>query len=83
MTNTKIFEKIIGVLQRSENRSMMLDELKEQLKNLGEELESREILKYLLKLEVMGLVIVRELKRRVYKIILSKGTPSLPAFDEE
>lgn len=61
----------------------MLDELKEQLKNLGEELESREILKYLLKLEVMGLVIVRELKRRVYKIILSKGTPSLPAFDEE
>ncbi len=78
-----VFEKIIGVLQRSENRSMTLDELKEQLKHLGENLEGRQILKFLLKLEVMGLIIVRELKRRVYKIILSKGTVSLPTFDEE
>ena len=83
MTDIGVFEKIVGVLQRSENRSITLDELKEQLKSLGEDLESKQILKYLLKLEVMGLIIVRELKRRVYKIILPKGTVSLPTFDEE
>ena len=83
MSDIGVFEKIVGVLQRSENRSMTLDELKEQLKRLGEDLESKQILKYLLKLEVMGLIIVRELKRRVYKIILPKGTVSLPTFDEE
>ncbi|RLG45104.1 MAG: hypothetical protein DRN81_02845 [Thermoproteota archaeon] len=83
MTDIGVFEKIVGVLQRSENRSMTLDELKEQLKSLGEDLESKQILKYLLKLEVMGLIIVRELKRRVYKIVLSKGSISLPTFDEE
>jgi len=83
LSDIGVFEKIVGVLQRSENRSMTLDELKEQLKSLGEDLESKQILKYLLKLEVMGLIIVRELKRRVYKIILPKGTVSLPTFDEE
>jgi len=83
LTDIGVFEKIVGVLQRSENRSITLDELKEQLKSLGEDLESKQILKYLLKLEVMGLIIVRELKRRVYKIILPKGTVSLPTFDEE
>jgi len=83
LSDIGVFEKIVGVLQRSENRSMTLDELKEQLKRLGEDLESKQILKYLLKLEVMGLIIVRELKRRVYKIILPKGTVSLPTFDEE
>jgi len=83
LTDIGVFEKIVGVLQRSENRSMTLDELKEQLKSLGEDLESKQILKYLLKLEVMGLIIVRELKRRVYKIVLSKGSISLPTFDEE